>query len=273
MHHGVRAAEELHEVRRPDIRPRPLEPVEVEAARAPGHADDVLDVRVGTERTDDARADIPRGSHDDDLHTCLLPCRPPTETRAVCPHEWPGYRDRMADRHQEADALVLVDVLADFGHEDGSALFAAFEQVLPALRDAVAAARARGIPVVYANDDFGTWSGDRDAVLAEARRRAPTSEEVDDVAPVTDDAFPPRPRYSAFDQTPLELLLRERGTRRLLLSGTATEMCVAQTAIDAREAGYQATVLVPACASVDARNAALALEYLERVVGARLHRR
>src|SRR5436190_23529838 len=91
MHHGVRAAEELHEVRRPDIGPRPLEPVEVEAARAPGHTDDVLDVRVGTERTDDARADVPRGSDDDDLHACLLPCRPPTETRAVCPHEPPGY--------------------------------------------------------------------------------------------------------------------------------------------------------------------------------------
>jgi nicotinamidase-related amidase len=179
----------------------------------------------------------------------------------------------MADRHQEADALVLVDVLADFGHEGGSALFAAFEQILPALRDAVAEARARGIPVVYANDDFGTWSGDRDAVLAEARRRAPKSEVIDDIAPVPEDAFLTKPRYSAFDHTPLELLLRERGTRRVLLAGTATEMCVAQTAIDAREAGYQATVLVPACASVDDRNAALALEYLERVVGARLHRR
>jgi nicotinamidase-related amidase len=174
-----------------------------------------------------------------------------------------------ADR---SDALVLVDVLADFGHDDGHALFQAFARALPALREAVGAARAQGIPVVYANDDFGTWSGDRDAVLAEARRRAPQPDVLDEVAPEPTDAFLTKPRYSAFDHTPLDLLLREHGADRVLLAGTATEMCVAQTAIDAREAGYRATVLVPACASVDDRNAALALEYLERVVGTRLHR-
>lgn len=179
----------------------------------------------------------------------------------------------MPDHPREADALVFVDVLADFGHDDGAALFAAFERALPALRDAAAEARARGIAVVYANDDFGTWSGDRNSVLAEARRRAPRPELIDAIAPDAGDAFLTKPRYSAFDHTPLDLLLRERGTRRVLIAGTATEMCVAQTAIDAREAGYRATVLVAACASVDDRNAALALEYLERVVGARLHRR
>jgi nicotinamidase-related amidase len=179
----------------------------------------------------------------------------------------------MPDRSSEGDALVLVDVLADFGHDDGTALFEAFERALPALRAALADARARGVPVVYANDDFGTWSGDRDAVLAEARRRAPRPELIDAVAPAAGDAFLTKPRYSAFDHTPLDLLLQERGSLRVLLAGTATEMCVAQTAIDARESGYRATVLVAACASVDERNAAIALEYLEHVAGVRLHRR
>jgi nicotinamidase-related amidase len=179
----------------------------------------------------------------------------------------------MPGREHEEDALVLVDVLADFGHAGGAALFDAFERALPALREAIADARGRGIPVVYANDDFGTWSGDRDRVLAEARRRAPRPELIDEVAPAAADAFLTKPRYSAFDHTPLDLLLRERGVRRVLLAGTATEMCVAQTAIDAREDGYRATVLVPACASVDERNAEIALEYLEHVVGVRLHRR
>ena len=173
---------------------------------------------------------------------------------------------------RRSDALVLVDVLADFGHDGGAELFAAFQRSLPALVDAVAAARAAAIQVVYANDDFGTWSGDRRAVLAEARRRAPQPELLDLLAPRDGDAFLTKPRYSAFDHTPLDLLLEERGTSRLLLAGTATEMCVAQTAIDAREAGYQATVLVRACAAVNDRHAALALEYVERVARARLHR-
>jgi nicotinamidase-related amidase len=47
-------------------------------------------------------------------------------------------------------------------------------------------------------------------------------------------------------------------------------MCVAQTAIDGRELGFQITVLPDACAAVDAENAEVALRYLEHVVGARV---
>jgi len=171
---------------------------------------------------------------------------------------------------RDGDALVLVDVLADFGHPDGEALFAAFREAVPSLQAAVASARAAGIPVVYANDDFGTWAGDRGRVLAEARRRCPEPELIETVAPEPDDPFVCKPRYSAFDHTPLELLLREREVRRLVLAGTATEMCVAQTAIDGRELGFQITVLPDACAAVDAENAEVALRYLEHVVGARV---
>jgi nicotinamidase-related amidase len=167
---------------------------------------------------------------------------------------------------------VLVDVLADFAHADGGALLDSFRNALPALVSEIEHARQLGIPVVYANNDFGTWAGDRSAVAAQARRRSPDPRLIDAVAPLPDDSFVCKPRYSAFDHTPLDLLLRERGMGRLLLAGTATEMCVAQTAIDAREQGYQVSVLVDACSSVNTENAVLALRYLERVVGVRLGR-
>jgi nicotinamidase-related amidase len=171
---------------------------------------------------------------------------------------------------RDDDALVLVDVLANFGHEDGDAMFASFRDAHESLCEAIASARAAGIPVAYANDDFGTWSGDRRRVLEEARRRCPEPALIDAIAPEPDDAFLCKPRYSAFDHTPLDLCLRERGVRRLLLAGTATEMCVAQSAIDGRELGYQITVLPDACAAVDPGNAEVALRYLEHVVGVRL---
>ena len=44
-------------------------------------------------------------------------------------------------------------------------------------------------------------------------------------------------------------------------------MCVAQTAIAARERGLKVSVLVDACADIDEDNARIALAYLERVVG------
>jgi len=171
---------------------------------------------------------------------------------------------------RDDDALVLVDVLANFGHADGDAMFASFQEAHASLREAIASARAAGIPVVYANDDFGTWSGDRRRVLEEARRRCPEPDLIDAVAPRPDDAFLCKPRYSAFDHTPLDLLLRQHEVRRLLLAGTATEMCVAQSAIDGRELGYQITVLPDACAAVDAGNAEIALRYLAHVVGVRI---
>jgi nicotinamidase-related amidase len=47
----------------------------------------------------------------------------------------------------------------------------------------------------------------------------------------------------------------------------ATEMCVTQSAIAARELGYKVTVLADACVCVDERLEQVALEYLGDVVG------
>ena len=88
-----------------------------------------------------------------------------------------------------------------------------------------------------------------------------------EVAPRHDDAFILKPRYSAFDLTPLELVLSDLDAERILLVGMATEMCVAQTAIDARERGYKVTVITDACASVDPELEQTALRYLADVTG------
>ena len=95
---------------------------------------------------------------------------------------------------------------------------------------------------------------------------------IESIAPREDDRFVVKPRYSGFDHTPLELILRELEVERLLLAGAATEGCVVQTAIDGRELGFKITVLADACASPDERLEQVALTYLEEVVGARIER-
>ena len=92
------------------------------------------------------------------------------------------------------------------------------------------------------------------------------------IAPREGETFVVKPRYSAFDHTPLELILRELEVERLLLGGISTEGCVAQTTIDARELGFKVTVLAGACATTDERVEQVALEYLEKVAGARVER-
>jgi len=168
-----------------------------------------------------------------------------------------------------ADTLLLVDVLSDFSHGDGPRLRASFCEHAAELEALIEATRRAGVPVVYANDHFGDWSADRADVVHRARAGG-ALEGAEGILPRADEPLILKPRYSAFDQTPLQLLLSELGTSRILLAGAALEMCVAQTAIAAREHGHQVSVMVDACAEIDQANARIACAYLERVVGARL---
>lgn len=167
------------------------------------------------------------------------------------------------------DCLLLVDVFDDFSHEDGGELLASFDERFPKLRALVADARGRGIPVIYANDPAEAFDGDARAVVDRART-GPAGARVDDIAPRDGDRFVVKPRYSAFDSTPLQLVLEHLGVERIVLAGMTTEGCVAQTAIAAREHGYKVTVDASACATVDEELEEIALQYLTRVVGVRL---
>jgi nicotinamidase/pyrazinamidase len=63
--------------------------------------------------------------------------------------------------------------------------------------------------------------------------------------------------YSAFmeadrtTQTGLKSYLEERGIKRLFLAGLATDFCVAWTAVDARAAGFDCSVVEDACRGID----------------------
>jgi nicotinamidase-related amidase len=63
--------------------------------------------------------------------------------------------------------------------------------------------------------------------------------------------------YSAFREndrlTPTGLAgyLRERGLERITMCGLATDFCVAFSAIDGREAGFEVTVVTGACRGID----------------------
>ncbi len=141
----------------------------------------------------------------------------------------------------------------------------------PALVRALEDARSGGDPVVYANDSYGVWDGDAPRLVREAVGGKGAAL-VAPVAPREGDRFVVKPRYSAFDHTPLEIILRELEVERILLAGAATEMCVIQTAIDAKEEGFKVTILADACATADEGIEQLAFEYAEKVVGAFVER-
>ena len=164
------------------------------------------------------------------------------------------------------DALLLVDVIHDFRHENGEKLFAAFRERHSALLAAIEQARGAEIPVVYANDNRGVWDGDASRLVREARA-GPGGDLVARLAPRPQDRFVVKPRYSAFDQTPLILLLRSLGVERIVLAGAATELCVLHTALAAEQQGFEVALVPGACACVDSAAEQRALAYLEHAPG------
>jgi nicotinamidase/pyrazinamidase len=75
--------------------------------------------------------------------------------------------------------------------------------------------------------------------------------------------------YSAFDGTTREGRqladdLRQRDVSELYVGGLATDYCVRATALDARRAGFQVTVLTDAIAGISAEDSRRALEEMRR---------
>lgn len=82
--------------------------------------------------------------------------------------------------------------------------------------------------------------------------------------------------YSAFFEndrrtaTGLGGYLRERGFRRVVLCGLATDFCVGFSAIDARTQGFEAVVLLDACRAIDLQGGMTAALDLMREAGVEL---
>jgi nicotinamidase-related amidase len=173
---------------------------------------------------------------------------------------------------EPADVLVVIDVINDFQHVDGDRLLSSFEERLTAMTEMLASARTNGVPIVYVNDEAGRWESDAPALIRTVLERDQGADIVGCLSPQPGDHVLLKHRYSAFDHTALDLLLEQLHVDRLVLIGAATEGCIVQTAIDAREHGLKATIVADACATTDPELETIALHYADRVVGARIGR-
>jgi nicotinamidase-related amidase len=163
----------------------------------------------------------------------------------------------------------VVDVFSDFDHEDGDRLLESFRERAPNMQRAIEAARDAGVAVIYANDERESWRGDASRVI-EAAVNGKGGELIKGLVPRPDEAVLLKHRYSAFDHTPLDILLGSSRIERVVLVGAATEGCIVQTAIDARELGLQASIVVNGCVTTDPELERIALRYASLVGGIHL---
>jgi nicotinamidase-related amidase len=168
------------------------------------------------------------------------------------------------------DALLVVDVINKFDHDNGASLLASFRSRLSQMIETLAQARSRQARLIYVNDAGGDWSGDAPGFVQRAIDSGEGGDVVEALRPGAGECFMFKPRYSAFDYTPLAPVLEAEHVERILLIGAATEGCVVQSAIDARELGLKATILSHACATANEKLEGIALAYAADVGGVRV---
>ncbi|HYH43504.1 MAG TPA: isochorismatase family cysteine hydrolase [Burkholderiales bacterium] len=163
-------------------------------------------------------------------------------------------------------ALLLIDVINDLEFPGGEALLASALRAARKIRALKVRARAAGMPVIYANDNFGRWRSDfRQVVehcLTAGVRGQPLAELL---APDREDYFVVKPKHSAFYATPLELLLTYLKTRRLIVTGLAGDVCVLMTAADAYVRDLEVFIPSDCIASQTPAENRKAIQYMARV--------
>ena len=179
-----------------------------------------------------------------------------------------------ADLHGNAPdtspvALVLVDVINPLDFPEADRLLRHAVPAAERLAGLKRSAKAAGVPVVYANDNFGRWRSDLSAVVGECLkpdcRGRPLAELL---RPERDDYFVIKPKHSAFFSTTLDTLLRYLGTRTLVLGGFAADICVLFTANDAYMRDLRLVIPADGVASNEAADRDAALALMRRVLKA-----
>lgn len=166
-------------------------------------------------------------------------------------------------------ALLLVDVInpVDFPEADRF-----LPHAIPTARRLAklkVQARGAGVPVIYANDNFGRWRSDLNAVVERCRKPGCRGRElVELLAPAPDDYFVLKPKHSAFYSTTLDTLLRHLGTRTLVIGGFAADICVLFTAHDAYMRGFRIVAPEDGVAANEESDRDAVLALMSRVIKA-----
>jgi nicotinamidase-related amidase len=161
-------------------------------------------------------------------------------------------------------AVLVIDMLNPYGHEDAEPLADSVRKALPAivdLRD-----RAREAPddvlTVYVNDNYEEWEAERSDLIEQALAgRHP--ELVEPIAPDGDVPFVFKGRHSIFYETPVAHLLNRQEIKRIVLTGQVTEQCILYSALDAYLRGYEVAVPRDAVAHIHPDLAEAALKMME----------
>lgn len=154
-------------------------------------------------------------------------------------------------RNPTKSAFLLIDMEYGFLSPNSIHCIKGAMATIPACEKAIQIARRKQIPIFFIKRHYRADGSDVECTRYESwvkggRSMGPGSwgaQEPEGLLPQPGDYTLIKPRYSAFFQTELDLILRRLGVRTVILAGTTTPNCIRTTCYDANALDYNVVVL------------------------------
>ena len=176
----------------------------------------------------------------------------------------------------ENTALLIIDMQKAFVEPGAAHCIAGAKATVSACDAVIKEARAAGSPVFWIKRQYRADGSDveftrKEAWLSGGRTMAPgstgiNSEELaEGLTAEPSDYEIIKPRWSAFFQTELDMMLRRLKVDTVVLTGTTTPNCVRTTCYDAIALDYRTVILEKCCSSQTEEIQRVNMEDMERI--------
>jgi nicotinamidase-related amidase len=169
-----------------------------------------------------------------------------------------------AEQARGGMALLIIDMVSAWDFPGAGQLGAAAVAIVPRIAALKRRCVEAGVPAIFVNDNHGHWQSDfRQLVMRSMEKgESPGRTIAESLRPGPDDYSVLKPKHSAFFATPLDLLLRHLGVKRLIVTGVASDQCIVMSASDARMRDYDVVVPADCVAAQTVQRNRQALDYL-----------